>query len=112
MNKYYARGRLKSGEMNKTEARYSADLTQRQFAGHVLWFKFEGIKLRLADSCFYTPDFAVLAEDGVLEFHEVKGCKRLFMDDAKAKIKVAAELYPARFFVIYPVDTGWEKVAI
>ena len=58
---------------------------------------FEGIKLRLADNTFYTPDFAVMSADGVMECHEVKG---FWQDDARAKIKVAADLYPFRFVAI------------
>lgn len=89
-----ALGRLKTGEMNKTEAAYDAHLGQLQHAGEVLWRKFEGLKLRLADNTFYTPDFAVLAADGVMECHEVKG---FWEDDARVKVKVAASLYPFRF---------------
>ena len=89
-----ALGRLKTGTMNKTEAAYAATLDARRHAGEVAWFKFEGIKLRLADNTFYTPDFAVMLADGVLEMHEVKG---FWQDDARAKIKIAADLYPLRF---------------
>jgi hypothetical protein len=53
---------------------------------------FEQIKLRLADKTYYTPDFWVLGDDDVLEFHETKGGP--WMDDARVKIKVAAERYP------------------
>ena len=104
-----ALGRLKTGEMNKTEAAYMEYLKDRQFVGHIAWFKFEGIKLRLADNTFYTPDFAVMLADGQMEAHEVKGFWR---DDARAKIKIAADLYPFRFVAI-KVKTkkdggGWE----
>jgi len=90
-------GRLKVGAMNKTEQAYAATLEQRRAAGEVVWYKFEGIKLRLADNTFYTPDFAVMLADGALEMHEVKG---YMQDDANVKIKVASDLYPMRFFVI------------
>jgi hypothetical protein len=93
----YALGRLKTGEMNKTERAYDAHLSLLQRAGQIQWHKFEGLKLRLADNTFYTPDFAVLAADGVMECHEVKGH---WMDDARVKIKVAASLYPFRFLAI------------
>jgi hypothetical protein len=92
-----ALGRLKTGVMNKTEAAYAATLDQRRTAGEVAWFKFEGIKLRLADNTFYTPDFFVMLADGALEAHEVKG---YWQDDARAKIKIAADLYPLRFIAI------------
>ena len=92
-----ALGRLKVGTMNKTEAAYAATLDLRRYAGEVAWFKFEGVKLRLADNTFYTPDFAVMLADGALEMHEVKG---LWQDDARVKIKIAADLYPMRFIAI------------
>lgn len=92
-----ALGRLKTGVMNKTEAAYAATLDQRRTAGEVAWFKFEGMKLRLADNTFFTPDFAVMLSDGSLEMHEVKG---FMQDDANVKIKVAADLYPLRFVVV------------
>ncbi len=92
-----ALGRLKSGQMNKTEAAYAERLRALQHAGEIQWFRFEGIKLRLADNTFYTPDFAVLARDGVMELHEVKG---FWVDDARVKIKVAADQYPMRFLAV------------
>jgi hypothetical protein len=92
-----ALGRLKVGTMNKTEAAYAATLEQRRAAGEVAWFKFEGVKLRLADNTFYTPDFAVMLANGALEMHEVKG---YMQDDANVKIKVASDMYPMRFLVI------------
>lgn len=91
----FALGRLKTGQMNKTEAAYATTLEQFKNDGLIQWYRFEGVKLRLADNTFYTPDFAVMAKDGVLEMHEVKG---RWMDDARVKIKVAADTYPLRFF--------------
>lgn len=95
--KNFALGRLKVGAMNKTEQAYADHLELLRRAGQVLWFKFEGLKLRLADNTFYTPDFAVMSADGVMEMHEVKG---FWQDDARAKIKIAADLYPFRFQAI------------
>lgn len=89
-----ALGRLAAGSMNKTEAAYEDHLRLLASAGEVLWWRFEGLKLRLADNTFYTPDFAVMAGDGVIECHEVKGH---WTDDARVKIKVAAASYPFRF---------------
>lgn len=95
--KLQALGRLKAGQMNKTEQAYASTLQQRQYAGEVAWFKFEGIKLRLADNTFYSPDFAVMLADGSMEMHEVKGH---WQDDARAKIKIAADTYPFRFVAV------------
>jgi len=104
-----ALGRLKVGVMNKTEAAYAENLNRRMLAGEVLWFKFEGIKLRLADATFYSPDFAVMVDSGQMEMHEVKG---FWQDDARVKIKVAASLFPFRFIAVQPlakkVGGGWK----
>lgn len=107
-----ALGRMKVGAMNKTETAYAATLEQRKQAGEVVWFKFEGMKFRLADNTFYTPDFVVLLADGALEAHEVKGARAIFQDDAKAKVKIAADMYPLAFVVAFPIPKnkggGWE----
>ncbi|UXB22788.1 DUF1064 domain-containing protein [Stenotrophomonas maltophilia] len=92
-----ALGRLKTGELNKTESAYAERLRALEACGQILWHKFEGLKLRLADNTFYTPDFAVMAADGVMECHEVKGH---WQDDARAKIKIAAAMYPFRFMAV------------
>ena len=92
-----ALGRLKAGTRNKLEAEYEQELKLRQAVGKVAWFRFEGLKLRLADNTFYTPDFAVMLASGVMECHETKG---FWTDDARAKIKIAAEMYPFRFIAI------------
>lgn len=84
--------------MNKTEALYECKLKAQLFNGEILWYKFEGIKFRLADNTFYNPDFAVMFSDGTMEIHEVKG---YMQDDAAVKIKVAADLYPFKFKLIY-----------
>lgn len=88
-----ALGRLKTGQMNKTESAYCQHLELRKRAGEIAWYRFEGIKLRLADNTFYTPDFAVMLATGEMELHEVKG---FWTDDARVKTKVAADQYPFR----------------
>ena len=93
-HKAFALGRLRTGQMNKTEAEYAEFLERRKWAGEVVWYKFEGVKLRLADNTFYTPDFAVMLATGEFQLHEVKGH---WQDDARVKIKIAADLYPFEF---------------
>jgi len=83
--------------MNRTEARYSLELSLRKAVGEISWFKFEGIKLRLANNTFYTPDFAVMLRSGQIECHEVKG---YWHEDARAKIKIAAAQFPFRFIAV------------
>lgn len=95
--KMQALGRLKTGAMNKTEEAYCRHLDAQMLVGKVAWYKFEGVKLRLADNTFYSPDFAVMLCDGRLQMHEVKG---FWQDDARVKIKVAADLYPFDFIAV------------
>lgn len=100
-----ALGRLKPGQMNKTEAKYAALLELRKHAGEITWYKFEAINLRLADRTFYAVDFLVMLASGELEAHEVKG---FFTDDALVKIKVAASIFPFRFVAVKLVKKEWE----
>lgn len=105
-----ALGRLKTGTQNKTEAAYEATILRPQMiAGEVAWYRFEGFKLRLADNTFYTPDYAVMLGDGQIECHEVKG---LWTDDARVKIKVAADQYPFVFRAVRAIAKskggGWD----
>lgn len=102
-----ALGRLPAGTMNKTESAYEQVLKRRLMAGEIAWYKFEGVKLRLAAATFYTADFFVMAADGQLEVHEVKG---VWTDDARVKTKVAAAMYPFRFLGISKSrnSAGWQ----
>jgi hypothetical protein len=112
----YALGRLKTGHMNRTEERYAQHLEALRAAGEVLWWKFEGMKLRLADLTFITPDFVLMAADGRLEFHDCKGDKAIVEDDARAKTKIAADQFPCVFKLVYPRKKkdggGWEVEVI
>jgi hypothetical protein len=91
--------------MNRTEAAYARELELRKTAGEVAWWEFEGLKFRLADNTFYTPDFAVLMTNGELQMHEVKG---FWTDDARVKIKVAAERFPVAFYAVKKSREGWQ----
>ncbi|WP_240975821.1 hypothetical protein [Paraburkholderia aromaticivorans] len=101
-------GRLPRGRMNKTEAAYEFEVLKPQLhAGEILFYRFEAIKLRLADNTFITIDFPVINAAGQLEFREVKG---RWTDDARAKTKIAAAQYPFRFIAIHRVGRhGWRS---
>lgn len=79
------------GTMNSDEKRYADLLEIRRIAGEVRWWKYEAVSIRLAKRTFYRPDFLVQMADGSVEVHEVKG---FWEDDARVKIKVAAEMFP------------------
>jgi very-short-patch-repair endonuclease len=89
-------------EMNHTEEKYSRHLQDRLLCGEIRWWAFECWKLRLADNTFYTPDFIVVDNALRIEAHEVKHWWRNagrtgWEEDARVKIKVAADMHPIRF---------------
>lgn len=108
----FAKGRLKKGVMNKTEATYARHLEALLFNSDIAWFGFERLTIKLANDTRLTPDFAIMYNSGEMHFHDVKGSKFIFQDDAKVKMKVAAETIPFRFFVVYPRTQknggGWD----
>lgn len=87
--------------MNGLEARYAGRLEAMKRAGQIVFWKFEAVALRLADRTTYNPDFYLMLPDGSVGFHETKGFWR---DDARAKIKMAAEQFPELFFVAVQWD--------
>jgi hypothetical protein len=96
---------IKDTTMNKTEQLYAQKLELRKRAGEILDYKFEAVKLKLADKTYYTPDFLVVFPDH-FEFHEVKGFWR---DDARVKIKVANQLFPfVKFKAIQLKNKKWQ----
>lgn len=103
--RFQALGRLKPGQMNKTETEYAGMLEVRKRAGEIIWYAFEPFKIRLADRTFYDVDFGVMLASGALEVHEVKG--GFITDDGKVKLKVAAEHFPAQFFLCQKVKKAW-----
>jgi hypothetical protein len=94
------------GRLNETEAEYDNLLDMQLRCGDILWYKREGIKLRLAPKTFLDCDFTVVASDGTLELHEVKG--GFIEDDAAVKLKTAAEMFPFRFILARKIKGQWE----
>ena len=91
--------------MNKTETSYSILLQMMKTAGEIIEWRFEAVKFRLAKATFYTPDFMIVYQDRI-EIHEVKGWWR---DDARVKIKVAAQMYPwFKFIAVSLKNKRWE----
>ena len=95
---------FKKGVMNRTEAQYESFLEGLKMQGAIVDYRFEAVKLRLADKTFYTPDFLVVHDDR-FEFHEVKGFWR---EDARIKTKVAAATYPwFKFIAVTRKNKQW-----
>lgn len=78
------------------ERKYASKLEGMRRNCEIAAWQYEPITLRLADRTTYRPDFFLLFPDGRAGFHETKGFWR---DDARAKIKMAAEQFPWFFFV-------------
>lgn len=100
--KLHALGRKKKGEMNATEAKFANYLRGLEIAGEILWWRHEGIKLQLADNTTLNVDFNVMYADGLLVMIDVKGAKAIIEEDAKVKMKVAAEQFPFVFRYAFP----------
>lgn len=94
-----------NSKMNKTEAKYADLLEMRKKAGNIIDYYFEPMGLKLAGNTFYHPDFLVVFPDH-FELHE---CKGFWRDDAKVKIKVAADKFKwFKFIVVKYVKGNWE----
>ncbi|WP_024709842.1 hypothetical protein [Martelella sp. AD-3] len=104
--KLQALGRLAPGKMNKTEARFASHLDALMTSGDLLCWRFEAIKLMLAKNTTITVDFATLPASGLLTMIDVKGSKAIYTDDARAKMKIAADIFPFVFQVAYPKEKG------
>lgn len=89
--------------MNKYEGLYAAELAARTARGEVVFWMFEPFNLRLAENTYYRPDFVVVASDGTVEIHEVKGFWR---DDARVKIKAIAEVFWPFVFRAVQIKAG------
>jgi hypothetical protein len=92
------------GQMNGWERKYASHLEGLKQGGVILDYWFDAMKLRLAPKTFYEIDFLILMADSTLEVHEVKGH---WEDDARVKIKVAADKFPMRFKAIRLEKGAW-----
>jgi hypothetical protein len=92
------KGKVKRrGEMNKLESRFAQEvLILEQAVGQIKDYKYEAIKLKLANGSWYTPDFDVYMPDGMLVFYEIKGHWR---EAARVRIKVAADQFRQHLFI-------------
>ena len=92
----FARGKLTrkvQGQMSGYEQAYAEQLEADKLTGRIAQYRFESIKLRLADKPF-------LCSDGSIELIEVKGSWAApNQDKSRVKIKVAAALFPEFVFV-------------
>jgi hypothetical protein len=93
--KNYAKGRTPRGVINGLETRFAQYLEEKKQEGAIIWWAYEPIRLHLGKNSTYTPDFLVMAKDLELQVFESKG---KWIEPGRTKIKIAAEMYPFRFF--------------
>jgi hypothetical protein len=91
------------GEMNKLEAAMDCELDALKRGGQILAYYFEAVTLKLAKRTHYRPDFFILWSDGSIEVRE---CKGHWEDDARAKIKIAADKFRCFKFTAYTKAKG------
>lgn len=116
-----AKSVTKQHGMNKNEARYAEHLERRRLAGEVLAYWYEGVTLKLADDCRFTPDFMVQMADGTIEIHDTKACRKfnrpdgslirkgpLIEEDAAIKLRVAARHFPFAVKAMFH-DGEWKE---
>lgn len=95
-----ARGRVPHirGQMTKLEQRYAAELAVLKKAGEIDDFRFEEVRLRVGLGAFYTPDFLVITDTGMVEFHE---CKGHWEEAARVRFRAVIDRYPwFRFLLV------------
>jgi hypothetical protein len=98
---------VRKPRMNKTEVEFSYVLEARKRAGEIDGWAFESVKLRLADGCWYLPDF--MAWGKAFTFYEVKGAH--IWDDAMVKFKVAREQIKWATFELHQKLNGqWTRI--
>ena len=93
-------------KMNKMERHWAVIL---RMDASVRRAEFEGVRLRLADGTYYTPDFFVVKDSGYIEFHETKGHMR---EAARVRLRVAANLYPEFTFVLITKPKGMWQIEV
>lgn len=91
--------------MNALESRFAKEyLDLLRLGGEIQWWRYEPMRFRIGSSAFYKPDFVVLDAVGQVVAYETKGHWR---EAARARIKVAADLFPWVRFIGVTSSNGW-----
>lgn len=90
---------LPKGIDSKYELDYLYVLREREYKGEIQSYYLKPGSLRLGTGSHYEPDFLVIAADGTVEYHEVKGRTR-FATKSLTKIKAAAHAYQCFRFLL------------
>lgn len=105
----------RSDQMNKLEGEYARILQAKRHRGEIIFDRYEALKLRIGDKCFYSPDFLIIrANNPKPLLVEIKGAaihqKKLY-EDGIIKFKAAKELYPCFDFEMWSkIDGEWVQI--
>lgn len=107
--------RQKEGDgMNKLEREFEGILNNRYITSktsYVHTIYAQCIRLKIANGCTLTPDFAVFFADHAPHFYEVKG--PFAWEDSLIKLKVAAYAYPKCTFILaWKKDGVWKEQTV
>lgn len=94
---------------NETELRFESDYLKPMLAaGEINRYRFESIRLKLANGGWYKCEWTAVNAAGVLVFFEVKGGRPRQREAGILTIKVAAAAYPEfQFFLAQWKDGEW-----
>lgn len=98
-----------SKQPNRTEQRFLDICEARKRHGEIKEVRFEGITIKLADGCRYTPDVMTIDHENRIVFYEVKGSH--IWDDSKVKFRVAKDQNPWATFEMHQWKSGeWTRI--
>lgn len=102
-----AKGRIPFPKYKNTlEGSYAGFLEALKLAGMIHSWSYEKHGFKLADGCYYYPDFEVVKNCGGIEFHETKARagkgKRVQLGETK--LKMAAKEFPQYVFKLVHKD--------
>jgi hypothetical protein len=92
------------GYKTQTERQYALHLHLLFQAGKIKRYDYQPEKLIVGDYLIYSPNFRVITQDDIVEFHDVKSFWR---SDSKSMIKMAASCHPYRFVAVSKSKSGW-----
>jgi hypothetical protein len=98
--------------MTKVERAYGAHLEGLRLTSEIKDYRYEPLRLVLATKTTYCPDYLTVLPSGLVHFVEVKGRKSngkaYWKEDARLKIKLAAETFDGvfTFEAVWPDGNG------
>ncbi len=103
---------VKRHSMTTPEREMAAQLEMMRRNNEIESWKFEGVTLKLADSCRYTPDFFVVVSSKIIAHLRIIETKGPFIrEDAMIKFRVAKEQNPwAEWQLHQRTKNGWTQL--